>query len=88
MINTNILLHLKSGNKVFTKEELIQNALDQEKSGVKPSYALYNHGSKKVISPKGWLIYSTWEDGACIAVRKNKDEIVLLHGWQADFCFC
>ena len=43
----NYLVYTKNGNKVFSKEEIINNALEQEKKGIKPHYAFYDYKKHK-----------------------------------------
>jgi hypothetical protein len=36
---------------MLSDEEIIKNALDQEKDGVKPHYAFYDWKNKKAVTP-------------------------------------
>lgn len=83
----NYILHFKNGESRLVKEsEAIQNALDQEKIGVKPHYVRRDYKTGEKITPSGWLVWSTWEDGAGVVYRREKDgKFVLTTGWQADF---
>lgn len=82
------LLHTKDGNRVITASEIVQNAKDQEAAGIEPGYYWYNHKTKEAEKerPAGWLIWSTWEDGACICYKRNDNTYGILTGWQSDFC--
>lgn len=90
MIN-NILLHTKNGTVVYTYDEIIENALEQKRQGVAPSYAFAYRDSKgntTSTSARGWLVWSTWEDGAGVVICRDDGKMVLLRGWQSDFVFC
>lgn len=81
-------LHLKSGNKMITWEEAIANAEDQKKRGIAPHYSyIYGHKKEK-LSPPGWLVWSTRQDGAGVVVPRDDGKFVLLTGWQSDFAYC
>ena len=43
LMERKFLLHLKSGNKIITEKEAIENALQQEEEGVKPHYCYYDY---------------------------------------------
>ena len=61
-------LHLKTGNKRITWEEAIVNAEDQKTQGVTPHYTLFDNSKKEKLSTPGWLIWSTWQDGAGVVL--------------------
>ena len=82
------LLHLKSGNKIFTEKEIIENALQQEANGVQPHYSFYDYKAKEKITPAGWLAYSTMEDGCGVVYRRSDGKMIVVTGWQGDFCYC
>lgn len=81
-------LHLKTGNKRITWEDAIKNAEDQKVQGVAAHYALFDNAKKKKLSNPGWLIWSTWQDGAWVVVPRDDGKLVLLTGWQSDFAYC
>ena len=83
----NFLLHTKDGNKIITESDAIQNALDQERDRVKPHYSFYNHKTGEEITPAGWLVWSTWEDGCGVVYRREDGKMIVATGWQGDFCF-
>lgn len=73
---------------IIKHSEAIQNALDQEAAGIKPEYKLRDYKTGKAITPPGWLIWSTLEDGAGVAHRRESDgKMILLTGWQGDFIY-
>lgn len=84
----NFILHLKTGNKVFSEKEVIENALEQERSGIEPRYSLYDHSKKERITNPGWLVWSTNADGCGVVYRRNDGKMVVITGWQGDFCCC
>ncbi len=82
----NYLLHTKSSNKIITKRDAIENALYQESMGIEPHYARYDKKKHKQLSPLGWLVWSTYEDGCGIVYRKKETgEMIVTTGWQGDF---
>ena len=85
----NYLIHHKNGTtEVITSDEIIMNALEQENSGIEPHYSFVDYKTKEKITPAGWLVWSTWEDGACVCYRHPEtDRFGIVTGWQADFCY-
>ena len=81
-------LHLKTGNKRITLEEAIKNAEYQKAQGVAPHYTLFDNTKNEKLSNPGWLIWSTWQDGAGVVVPRDDGKLVLLTGWQSDFAYC
>ena len=55
MAEYKVVLHLRDGNKVYTKSELIANAIEQEKDGVKPHYYLRDNNGG-FYPGAGWLV--------------------------------
>ena len=76
------LVHLKSGNRIFTADEIISNAKQQKADGCRPCYQ-YRHDS---TVPAGYLVLSTWADGAFVAVDYG-GRWGIIHAWQGDFCY-
>lgn len=73
---------------LLTDDEIINNALEQEKSGIKPHYAFYDYKKHKKITPAGWLVWSL-SDGGCGVVYRRKDgKMIITTGLQGDFCYC
>ena len=81
-MNDIFLLHTKNGNKIYKKSDLIDNAKKQEKAGIKPCYKYFDGKT-----PAGWLVFSTWEDGAGIVYKNTAGRYCLISGTQGDFCF-
>ena len=84
----NFLLHLKSGNKIFTEKEIIENALQQEANGVQPHYSFYDYKAKEKITPAGWLVWSTMGDGCGVVYRRSDGKMIVVTGRQGEFCYC
>ena len=73
---------------LLTDDEIINNALEQEKSGIKPHYAFYDYKKHEKITPAGWLVWSL-RDGGCGVVYRRKDgKMIITTGLQGDFCCC
>lgn len=73
---------------LLTDNEIINNALEQEKSGIKPHYAFYDYKNLEKVTPAGWLVWSL-SDGGCGVVYRRKDgKMIITTGLQGDFCYC
>lgn len=82
------IIRLKTGNKIITESDAIVNAEDQKVQGVAPHYTLFDNIKKEKLSNPGWLVWSTWQDGAGVVVPRDDGKMVLLTGWQSDFAYC
>ena len=87
MIERNFVLHTKDGNKVITESEAIQNALDQEQQGITGHYIFYDYKNKEQITPPGWLVWYTHEDGCGVVYRRSDAKMILVTGWQGEFAY-
>ncbi len=74
-------------NRIITESEAIENALEQEKSGIKPHYSWYDHKKKETVTPPGWLVWSTWSDGCGVVYRRSDGKMIVLAGIQGDFIY-
>ena len=81
------LLHTKNGNMIINENEAIQNAKDQEKKGIEPKFYWMNWKEDKKEGPAGWLVWSTFEDGAGVVFKNKNGCYYVVTGWQADFCY-
>lgn len=81
------MLHLRGGNKIVTEAEAIQEAEKQERSGIAPRYSWRDNKTGEPITPPGWLVWSTYDDGAGVVYRRNDGKMILVTGWQGDFCY-
>ena len=82
----NKLLHTKNGNIIITRQDMIENALEQKKQGIKPCYAFLDAKYKNPCLPAGWLVYSTWDDGCGVVYPLSSgDGFGIVTGWQCEF---
>lgn len=40
------------------------------------------------FTPAGWLIWSTFEDGCGVVYRRSDGKMIVVTGWQGEFCYC
>lgn len=77
----------KDGTQLLLSDaDIIQNALEQEKDGVKPRYAFYDRKNKKAVTPAGWLVWSLWDGGCGVVYRREDGKMIICAGVQGDFC--
>lgn len=79
-MGNNYIIHLQTGNRIITEEEAIANAEEQKAKGIKPHYVLFDGDKKEKLSNPGWLIWSTWEDGAGVVVPRDDGTDMLKSG--------
>lgn len=72
---------------ICKESEIIQNALDQEKQGIKPHYAWYDSKNKRITTPAGWLVWSAF-CGCGVVFRRSDGKMIIQTGMQGDFCYC
>ena len=78
----------KDGSQLLLSDaEIIGNALDQEKDGVKPHYAFYDWKNKKAVTPAGWLVWSLFDGGCGVVYRREDGKMIICAGVQGDFCY-
>lgn len=82
----NYVIHTKDGTQIFTENEVIQNAKEQEKEGITPHYFLRDNKGG-CFPGGGWLVWSTWKDGAGVVFKTEKNTYIIVEGWQCDFCY-
>ena len=81
--------HLKNGEQLLlSDDEIINNALEQEKQGIKPHYAFYDWKNKKAVTPAGWLVWSLFDGGCGVVYRREDGKMIICAGVQGDFCYC
>lgn len=79
----------KTGKTVLrSDEEIIANAIEQEKSGVVPHYAMRDNKTGDIISPRGWIVWSLYDGGCGVVYRNRFGRMVIATGHQGDFCYC
>lgn len=79
------ILHTKSGVQIVTESQAINNALDQEKSGVIPRYSFRDYKTGEKLTPPGWLVWSTFADGCGVVYRRYDGKMIVATGFQGDF---
>lgn len=82
------IFHLHAGTKIITESDAINNALDQEKEGVEPHYSFYDYKKHEPVTPPGWLVWSTYQDGCGVVYRRGDGKMVVSTGMQGDFACC
>ena len=89
MIERSFIIHRHDGRNQLIKEaEAIQNAQEQERDGVKPMYSYLDPRTRERITPPGWLVWSTYADGAGVVYKRPEDgKYIVVTGWQAYFSF-
>lgn len=85
MHENNYILHTKNGVVLVTESQAINNALDQEKSGVIPRYSFRDYKTGEKITPPGWLVWSTFADGCGVVYRRTDGKMIVTTGFQGDF---
>lgn len=81
----NYILHTKNGVQLVTASQAISNALEQEKNGISPRYAFRDYKSGENITPPGWLVWSTLEDGCGVVYRRSDKKMIVATGFPGDF---
>lgn len=85
MNENNYVLHAKNGVVLVTESQAINNALDQEKSGVIPRYSFLDYKTGENLTPPGWLVWSTFADGCGVVYRRTDGKMIVTTGFQGDF---
>lgn len=75
----------KSCKGSTNKSQAINNALDQEKSGVIPRYSFRDYKTGEKLTPPGWLVFSTFADGCGVVYRRSDGKMIVTTGFQGDF---
>lgn len=81
------ILHTKNGAQLVTESQAINNALEQEKSGINPHYCFYDYKEEKAITPPGWLVWSLYDGGCGVVYRRKDGKMIINAGLQSDFCY-
>ena len=88
MLDKRFCGYKKDGSRLILSDaEIIGNALDQEKDGVKPHYAFYDWKNKKAVTPAGWLVWSLFDGGCGVVYRREDGKMIICTGVQSDFCY-
>ena len=70
-----------------TESEIINNALEQKKSGVNPHFAFYDYKNQCPVTNKGWLVWSSVNHGCGVVYRRDDGKMVIVTGVQGDFAY-
>lgn len=70
------------------KEEIINNALEQEKAGIIPHYSFFDYKNGEKVTPPGWLVWSSLDHGCGVVYRRKDGKMIIITGVQGDFCYC
>ena len=81
------ILHTVKGVQIVTESQAINNALDQEKSGITPRYSFRDYKTGEKLTPPGWLVWSTFADGCGVVYRRSDGKMIVTTGFQGDFCY-
>lgn len=79
------ILHTGKCAQIVTESQAINNALDQEKSGVTPRYSFRDYKTGEKLTPPGWLVFSTFADGCGVVYRRTDGKMIVTTGVQGDF---
>lgn len=72
---------------VATESEIINNALEQEKQGIKPHYVYQPNKEEKPIGNPGWLVWSSYNHGCGVVHRRDDGKMIIFTGLQGDFSY-
>lgn len=87
-MKTYIIGERSGKNIVVSDQEIIENALEQEKSGINPHYSFFDCKNGEKITPPGWLVWSSAKYGCGVVYRRSDGKMIILTGMQGDFCCC
>lgn len=87
-MKTYIIGERNGKNIVVSDQEIIENALEQEKSGINPHYSFFDCKNGEKITPPGWLVWSSAKYGCGVVYRRSDGKMIILTGMQGDFCCC
>lgn len=81
----NYIIKTRDGSKLFTSEQIINNAKEQESAGVRPSFAWMDYKTGEPSTPPGWLVWSTMDGCGVVYRRKSDGNYIISTGMQGDF---
>lgn len=85
-MDKNYVLHTRDGVQLVTEAQAINNALEQERSGIVPRYSFRDYKTGENLTQPGWLVWSTSSDGCGVVYRRKDGKMIITTGWQGDFC--
>ena len=87
MKNLCYTIYASKGIQVFTESEIINNALEQEKAGIKPHFSFWDYKSNTAVTPAGWLVWSALDGGVGVVYRRKDGTMKIITGNQGDFAY-
>lgn len=87
-MKTYIIGERNGKNIVVSDQKIIENALEQEKSGINPHYSFFDCKNGEKITPPGWLVWSSTKYGCGVVYRRSDGKMIILTGIQGAFCCC
>lgn len=79
------IIKTRNGSNLYTASEIIENAKEQERAGIRPAFAWMDPKTGEALTPPGWLVWSTL-DGCGVVYRRKKDSKCIINtGTQGDF---
>lgn len=79
------IIKTRNESKLYTASEIIENAKEQERVGIRPAFAWMDYKAGEALTPPGWLVWSTL-DGCGVVYRRKKDgKYIINTGTQGDF---
>ena len=74
--------------QAYSAEDLVRNAQEQRNAGYMPRYRQIINAERREYSCPGYLVYSTFQDGAAVVVLDAAGNAAqILTGPQGDFAF-
>lgn len=74
--------------QAYSAEDLTRNAQEQRSAGYMPRYRQIINAERREYSRPGYLVYSTFQDGAAVVVLDEAGNAAqVLTGPQGDFAF-
>ena len=80
----NYIIKTRNGSKLYTAEQIIENAKEQERAGVRPSFAWMDYKTGTASTPAGWLVWSTMDDCGVVYRRASDGKYIINTGMQGD----
>ena len=81
----NYIIKTRAGSKLFTSDQIINNAKEQERAGVRPSFSWMDYKTGTASTPPGWLVWSTMDGCGVVYRRKSDGNYIISTGMQGDF---
>lgn len=79
------IIKTRNESKLYTADEIIENAKEQERAGIRPTFTWIYYKTGEALTQPGWLVWSTL-DGCGVVYRRKKDgKYIINTGMQGDF---